>query len=162
MRKGTFWLIWGLGAGPLLLAVLMYWSGVGVPQGRTHHGVLLADGARIDGWQLQNAGGEHWRGEAKWQLFLTVPADCTRCMGWLERMPNLWTAIGKERERVGWHRVSATAVGDVLGSKRVKELGGALWVVDPLGNLVLRYDLDVEPQGVLEDMRRLLKLSKVG
>ncbi len=162
MRRGTFWLVWGLGFGPLLLAVLMYWSGVGVPDGRTHHGELVADGRSVSEWQLRDSGGHPWQGFEQWQLLLTVPADCTDCTGWIERMPNLWTAIGKERDRVEWHLVKLSPSSDALVSARVAELGPGLWVVDPLGNLVLRYDLSATPQGVLEDMRKLLKLSNVG
>lgn len=162
MRKGTFWLVWGLGFGPLLLATLMYWSGLGVPDGRTHHGQLLADGSSVDDWQLLGQDGRRWQGPQQWQLLLTAPGDCSDCALWLERLPNLWTAIGKERDRVDWHLVSVTPLPDALVSKRVAELGPGLWVVDPLGNLVLRYDLSVTPQGVLEDLRKLLKLSNVG
>ncbi|NVK42892.1 MAG: hypothetical protein HWE39_16745 [Oceanospirillaceae bacterium] len=162
MRKGTFWLIWGLGFGPLLLAVVMYWSGIGVPDGRTHHGELLADGALVGDWQLEDKSGEAWQGAEQWQLLLTVPNDCQQCAGWVESMPNLWTAIGKERDRVQWHLVTLSPTQGALTSKRVAELGAGLWIVDPLGNLVLRYDLGVSPQGVLDDMRKLLKLSNLG
>jgi hypothetical protein len=77
-------------------------------------------------------------------------------------MPNLHTALGKERDRVEWHQVSSAAVQGGLVSEEISRLGAAVWVVDPLGNLVLRYDLDETPQAVLDDLRKLLKLSKLG
>lgn len=37
-----------------------------------------------------------------------------------------------------------------------------LYLVDPLGNLMMRYTTDVPAKGVLKDLRRLLKASQVG
>ncbi|MEO6078181.1 MAG: hypothetical protein ABIQ86_00145 [Steroidobacteraceae bacterium] len=37
-----------------------------------------------------------------------------------------------------------------------------LFVVDPLGNIVMRYDVRKEPRGLLDDLKKLLKLSHIG
>jgi hypothetical protein len=37
-----------------------------------------------------------------------------------------------------------------------------VYVVDPLGNLFMFYEPDAPPKGLLEDMKRLLKLSHIG
>ena len=37
-----------------------------------------------------------------------------------------------------------------------------LFIVDPLGNLVLRYDVRQSPKGLLSDLQKLLKLSHIG
>ena len=39
---------------------------------------------------------------------------------------------------------------------------GFVYIVDPLGNLMMAYAPDAPPKGLLEDMKRLLKLSHVG
>lgn len=39
---------------------------------------------------------------------------------------------------------------------------GRLYVVDPLGNLMMSYAPDARPRDLLEDLERLLKLSHVG
>jgi hypothetical protein len=39
---------------------------------------------------------------------------------------------------------------------------GRLYIVDPLGNLMMSYPADAAPKGLLEDMKRLLKLSHIG
>ena len=44
----------------------------------------------------------------------------------------------------------------------VGETGPQLWIVDPHGNLVLRYDAKVNGKHVLDDLRHLLKLSNIG
>jgi hypothetical protein len=37
-----------------------------------------------------------------------------------------------------------------------------LYVVDPLGNLMMSYDARADPHGLLEDLQRLLRLSHIG
>lgn len=37
-----------------------------------------------------------------------------------------------------------------------------LYIVDPLGNLMMSYDARQDPQGLLEDLKQLLRLSHVG
>jgi cytochrome oxidase Cu insertion factor (SCO1/SenC/PrrC family) len=38
----------------------------------------------------------------------------------------------------------------------------SLYIVDPLGNLVMRYDTRDTPKGLLDDLKKLLKLSHIG
>jgi hypothetical protein len=40
--------------------------------------------------------------------------------------------------------------------------GHTLFVVDPLGNLMMSYDARRDPHGLLEDLKKLLKLSHIG
>jgi hypothetical protein len=37
-----------------------------------------------------------------------------------------------------------------------------LFIVDPLGNLMMRYDARQNPRGLLEDLKKLLRLSQIG
>ena len=37
-----------------------------------------------------------------------------------------------------------------------------IYLVDPLGNLMMSYAPDAKPKGMLEDMKRLLRLSQIG
>ena len=162
MRKGTFWWVFLVGAGPMLLAMFMYFTGVGIPQERTHHGELIADGRTVDDWMLTTAAGAPWRMDHRWQLMLTQPEGCKNCEEWAGKMPNIHTALGNNQDRVEWHEVFPTPVPDGLTSPQVAKLGAAIWVIDPLGNLVLRYELSQPPQAILDDLRKLLKLSKLG
>lgn len=38
----------------------------------------------------------------------------------------------------------------------------SLYIIDPLGNLVMRYDTREEPRGLLSDLKKLLRLSHIG
>jgi hypothetical protein len=40
--------------------------------------------------------------------------------------------------------------------------GSEILLVDPLGNLMMRFPLDIEPKGMLEDIKKLLRLSRIG
>jgi len=44
----------------------------------------------------------------------------------------------------------------------MERIGEGVWVVDPNGNLVLRYNLAQPPEDLLKDLRRLLKVSRIG
>jgi hypothetical protein len=40
--------------------------------------------------------------------------------------------------------------------------GDFIYLIDPLGNLMMRYPRDADPQGMKKDLERLLKVSRVG
>ncbi|MFO1422828.1 MAG: hypothetical protein U1F70_04105 [Candidatus Competibacteraceae bacterium] len=66
---------------------------------------------------------------------------------------------------------AATTVGVADAATRT-ELGGAfgstgtggrwIYLLDPLGNLLMRYPAAVDPRGMLKDLKRLLSLSNIG
>jgi len=39
---------------------------------------------------------------------------------------------------------------------------GGLYLIDPLGNLMMFYPSDTNPNGILKDLKRLLKYSRIG
>jgi hypothetical protein len=41
-------------------------------------------------------------------------------------------------------------------------LESAIWIIDPLGNVVLKFEPSINPTLILRDLKKLLKLSKVG
>jgi cytochrome oxidase Cu insertion factor (SCO1/SenC/PrrC family) len=50
----------------------------------------------------------------------------------------------------------------VVGQFPGADLESTLFVVDPLGNLMMRYDARRNPKGLLEDLKKLLRLSHIG
>lgn len=68
------------------------------------------------------------------------------------------------REHAGLTVLDATAPG---APALVREFPAAgrehtLYIVDPLGNLLMSYDARTDPHGLLEDLRKLLRLSHIG
>ncbi|SEJ30703.1 hypothetical protein SAMN04244579_03868 [Azotobacter beijerinckii] len=181
-RRGRLQLLalFAVAFGPMLLAGAMYHWRFWVPEGRTYHGTLIGTGQHRAELGVVPAGD----GEPRWELLVTAPAECAadcRQLVYLARQINI--GLGREADR-GAH---ALAVGQPpsaaeterlereyprLGRYRLERAtyergapglsGAQLWIVDPLGNLVLRYDAGADGKGVLEDLRLLLKLSKIG
>ncbi|MGH1460887.1 MAG: hypothetical protein ACRBB6_02510 [Neptuniibacter sp.] len=157
MNRVSFWLIWGVGLVPLLVAMLMYFFGVMIPEGRKHGGELL-NGQHIGQWQLQT---ENVQIDRRWWILLTAPDQCQMdCDQIWKALGNVHIALGKDRDRVQLNRIGNHA-SDITSSK-LPELGAAIWIVDPLGNIVLRYSLQEPPKQMLKDLRKLLKVSRIG
>ena len=51
-----------------------------------------------------------------------------------------------------------TTVTDVLG----KEPEGNVYIIDPLGNVMMRYPPDAATKGMIKDLKHLLKASRIG
>ncbi|USD52096.1 cytochrome oxidase biogenesis cluster protein [Vibrio sp. SCSIO 43153] len=116
--------------------------------------------------------------EKGWQLAYVLPSECKeQCQQQIHLMQQSHIALGKYQERVVpviWTSKEANDVdqsivvmqmNDALSS-RVK--AGQVLIVDPLGQLVMSYtpeaneDLVRLSKDVLADLRKLLKLSRVG
>jgi len=116
----------------------------------------------------------------KWVL---VAFDAAACDAYCERklyfMRQLRKAQGKDEARVErlWVITDAAAPRPELlaameGTRvaRRVEAGEAfpgsrpdhIYVVDPLGNLMLRFPRDPDPSRMLKDLQRLLKYSRIG
>lgn len=50
----------------------------------------------------------------------------------------------------------------VLGAFPLEDQARSLFIVDPLGNLMMRFDLSQDPKGLLQDLKKLLALSHIG
>ncbi|RZQ56010.1 hypothetical protein CWI82_01475 [Pseudidiomarina tainanensis] len=119
-----------------------------------------------------------------WRVALVDDGQCSdACMQGLYAMNQLDVALGKETDRV--NPILITSAGTALDLNRVPlvkhvensalELAVSqvpahhLFIIDPLGNVVLHYPtyaeeeaMRAEAKNLLADLRTLLKLSKVG
>jgi hypothetical protein len=114
----------------------------------------------------------------KWVL---VAFDAASCDAYCERklyfMRQIRTAQGKEQARVErlWMLTDGgTPRPELLGAIEGTRLSRArpdgfpgnpldhIYLVDPLGNLMLRFPRDPDPSKMLKDLQRLLKYSSVG
>ena len=54
-------------------------------------------------------------------------------------------------------------LGELLDGKRPEGLApGGYFLVDPLGNLVMYFSPDTDPSEMIDDIKRLLKQSRIG
>lgn len=162
--------------GPMLLATAMYQWRFWVPETRTFHGQLHGNGQTLADLGV-SAGGQ-----AGWQLLVTEAGECReacRELVYLARQVHI--GLGREAGRAA-HALALAGPPDAEYADRLAreypQLGrlvldaghhaafgsreARLWIVDPLGNLVLSYPAGVAGKAVLDDLRHLLKLSRLG
>jgi cytochrome oxidase Cu insertion factor (SCO1/SenC/PrrC family) len=136
--------------------------------------LALADGSAFELNQLRG----------KWVLLTVDSARCDEaCQRKLITLRQLRLTQGKDMQRVerAWLISDTAALADnvaddyrgtwlvrAAGSDLLQrlpadgELAGYIYVIDPLGNIVLRYPRDAEPGRMIKDLTRLLKTSGIG
>lgn len=128
--------------------------------------------------------------EAKWYLTYISDQPCQKeCELALYSLQQIYTALGKDKDRVKAaafftetqqiQQAKASDYAQNLTLERIdseplnqlfpKDKVDNIFIVDALGNVILRYPLQVEKEAavmssrdVLADMRKLLKLSRIG
>lgn len=98
--------------------------------------------------------------QGRWLLIQVDAADCdATCAHGHETLRRLQAGLGRERERVA---VLALPADDALAA-------GHWYIADPRGWIMLRYDMPVDAaqvlprvQDVLDDLNKLLKVSRIG
>jgi hypothetical protein len=119
----------------------------------------------------------------KWVLVQIDASACDAlCRQKLYTMRQVWRAQGKNMSRVErlWIVTDAGSPANSLdslidgahlahGDSALTSVFAAertpaehLYLVDPLGNLMMRYPLDPEPGRIIKDLERLLKVSRFG
>ena len=163
--------------GPMILATGMYKLQFWVPEGRSYHGELIGNGqTRADlGVQAE---------EARWQLLVTAPKDCAvDCQQLVYLARQIQIGLGREAGRASHAIAAAQPLNSDYEARLTREYpqlqrypldlamftkatgdqaAPQLWIIDPHGNLVLRYDPSVKGKDLLNDLRHLLKLSNIG
>ena len=78
-------------------------------------------------------------------------------------MERLWvvTDAGKPRPELLAALEDARISADASVAKAFPDTGG-IYLVDPIGNLMMRFPADPDPSGVIKDLQRLLKYSRLG
>ena len=161
-------------AAPLALAWLAYWLDW-APGATSNYGELISPPLPLSGAPLAQLRG-------KWVL---VTFDTGSCDAYCERklyfMRQLRRAQGKNQGRVerlwlltddarpraallesieGTHIAPAGALAGAFPAEGAP--GNHLYVVDPLGNLMMRYPRDPDPSRMLKDLQRLLRVAGFG
>jgi cytochrome oxidase Cu insertion factor (SCO1/SenC/PrrC family) len=174
-------------AGPLVLAIVLYagrgsFGGFGSLSNPDRE--LIENPPTVPAMTLTSREGTSVASfQSRWFLiYARMPACDEACVDALERLGQVYLALGKERERVRLvflapeAQLDATPPADFLagaldapdGAAWVRLLGpgrledGRYFVVDPLGNLILSYPADADQKRLLEDLERLLDVSRIG
>ena len=155
------------------------------PEARTNYGELLEPGAvpRIAGARLDGTPFQLSELQGRWVLLLAETASCeSRCERALYATRQARTIQGREQDRVVRALLLPTdapapsmellsshpGIIVVRGDSRQWQslpgnaAGARVYLVDPHGNLVLRYSADPDMRGLAKDLERLLRASRIG
>lgn len=181
------WVIFLLFFVPLAIAAVLYFQTDWRPGARGNHGELVIPPVPTPAISLPMPGGEHTDEEFlrhHWSLVYLARSPCGEdCREALYNGRQMRLALGRLMERV--QRVylyldeppAADFVArehpDLLVASAAGPGAAALldafsgqpegyWLVDPLGNVMMLYPPEQEPRGMMEDLKRLLRLSRIG
>lgn len=74
----------------------------------------------------------------------------------LAEHPGLVAATGSAAEQA---QLSAQVMGAQQGMDLLED---AIYLIDPFGNIMMRFPSDLEPKSMLKDIKHLLKVSRIG
>jgi hypothetical protein len=186
-RFRTLYLLVAVCVAPVVASYLMYY--VFPPGGRTNYGDLIVPQRAAPPLALQRVDGtgvdfNQLRG--RWLMVKVDSADCAElCRKQLWLMRQLRTMQGKDADRIervflvtGDAPLAEGLLREVEGTQvlraRRAELEGFLlaadgtrledhiFLIDPLGNLMLRWPKEADPSRMKRDLGKLLKASRIG
>ena len=162
--------------GPLLIAFALYYGSDWRPAGHTNHGTLIQPPRALPGSEFVG----------KWSLVYVGPgdcdADCRRTLYFMRQthlgLGSLATRVQRvfvvtarccdraylAREQAGLVTLTAADATHTALLHTIPADGRAtsVFIVDPRGNLMMRYDAGARPEGFLDDLKNLLALSSIG
>jgi cytochrome oxidase Cu insertion factor (SCO1/SenC/PrrC family) len=156
------------------------------PSSRVNYGDLI-DVQNLPSVTLQQIDGQAFQFNAlqgKWWYFTIDDADCNQyCEQKLwqirqvrktqgkhpERIERVWLITGKgqpsehlQEEYAGTAFVLLNDLSIVSRLPYMQSLNDHIFLVDPLGNVVLRYPKNADSTRMRKDLERLLKVSRIG
>lgn len=188
-RYRILYLVLAVCAAPVLASYYLYY--VAPPAGRTNYGELVQPQRPLPPLALSALDGAPFdtailRG--RWVMLHVDSGQCgDTCQRKLWNMRQVRLATGKERDRIerlflitddtplttmllreyeGTRFVRAERA-ELARFLELPQIGGTrledhVWLIDPLGNLMLRWPPAADPNRMKRDMERLLRASRVG
>jgi len=169
---------------PFIGAIWMYYSdNAPRPEGRSNQGALLAPVI-----SLRDELGESPlldAAEDRWAMVYNQTGPCDEsCEAALYRMRQTRLMLGNdmsrvlrvllhgtvapdtlflEEEQAGLVTLQDQTASQALIDARPRDLSaGGLYLIDPLGNLIMYFPDDISPRQLVDDIEHLLELSRIG
>jgi cytochrome oxidase Cu insertion factor (SCO1/SenC/PrrC family) len=173
---------------PLLSAFLIYYGSSWRPAGRTNHGTLIYPARPLPRIALpqSDSPGNAALLVGKWSLLYigdgTCGGSCRNTLYFMRqtqlslgslipRVQRVWLAtdhccdLSADTERqppLIAVNAQVSASGPLLASFPSDHRDSTVFIIDPRGNLMMRYDSNADPKGLREDLKKLLNLSHIG
>lgn len=172
--------------GPFVTAIVLYNYGGDSwrPQGSVAHGILIGNPSSLAGETVPLPDGATAAFIGKWSLLYVGNGNCTGgCQQALYQLRQVRRALGRDMSRVqryfittgstpdaelmhGAHPDLIVIDGTVTGGKILAALGdygeADVFVVDPLGNVMMRFPAGTSMKDMHTDLSLLLKASTIG
>ena len=172
---------------PMIVAYAYFFLGDQFSTG--NHGELITPVVQVEQLQLKDQAGQVKQfDETKWLMLYIAEKNCdVICSKILYNMRQINIALGKNAHRFEYMAVHLEAMGpefsqlisnehpNALHAYGVKDVisrelystqpgtnSNAIYIMDPLGNIMMRFNPDVSPKMILKDLNRLLKISRIG
>jgi hypothetical protein len=187
-RNRVLYLLVAVTLAPILASYFAYY--VMPPTARTNYGTLVEPQRpvpAIPGTRLDGAAFDLRTLKDKWVLVMADEAACDEhCQSKLFHMRQQRTMTGKERDQIErvWFITGSAPLSNALireyeGTHFIRvderdvrpllalpDTAGAnlrdhIWLIDPYGNLMLRWPRNPDPKGTKSDLARLLKASSL-
>ncbi len=178
-------LLAGVFLGPLVLAFVIYYGFDWRPAGSTEHGELLTSPAPLPAVALGvESGGVVPTFRRKWSLIIIARDGCgNECQAVLYDTRQVRKALSRDRDRTQrvlrisgefdrttlelQHPDLVIVTDDMPAAGALAEsLADAapdyIYLADPLGNLMMRFPRDTGMKAIHTDLKKLLKLSRIG
>lgn len=188
MKKSTIILVFLAFFAPVLIAVLLHsrWTDW-TPEAGTNHGELISPVIPIGDFSALDASGSPAsRADLldRWHLVRVQLDACGQaCLEQLYWMRQIRAAQDRHRGEVGLMMLATAAVSAetsteirefapdlvILDGERALDTvrdfpepgpAGSIYILDPRGNIIMRYPSDTDPTGIRKDLHRLLTWTK--
>ncbi len=177
--------------GPLFFAMwLFYVPNSWLSSNTQNHGTLIQPAKPLDDLSLTTLDGDNWDKQqfmGKWTLLYIGDEDCDLyCEASLFKMRQVRLTLGRDSQRVQRkylgidHDKNKKQINAVLERYPKMQISWfnfdkvsnalslydlqkySIYLIDPLGNIMMQYSKDATSKGVKKDLKRLLKVSKIG
>ena len=172
------------------LSTFWYYAGLG-PKATVNYGTMISPPVDLGSLELEldyqplNIDSM----ERKWMIIHFIDDRCNEdCLEAFYFSRQINTAIGREKDRVKRFYVASTKTNEKIKKlfqdetnltpisaknldllrKKMVEAGinpfvqPGFFLADPLGNIILSYQGDIDPKKILSDIKKLLRASKIG
>lgn len=181
-------LLFAVGFGPMIIATIMFYTGWMNPEGRSNNGILVQPPVAVSQFNLVNAEGQPLadrfgpqKEEATWMMLVVsggICGDACQQQVYLARQVN--TALGKNQDRMQRAAYLEQPPKDLSGypDMPLLQIGNGksprwpgnvdiertpqIYVIDPFGNIMMRYGPGHTGKAMLEDLKHLMKISHIG
>ena len=169
---------------PLLVAIWLYYGNEDLrPVGRTNHGILIQPplslpgeigespltAATRDRWAMVYVSDAACEAPCRDALFkqrqtrLMLGNDMSRVVRVLLHADEPPDTLLLDQEHAGLVALDDPDARRLLLDARPRELApGGFYLLDPLGNAVMYFPVDILPRDLVEDLEHLLDLSRIG